>query len=88
MKLRGTQTEKNLLLAYHGESNNRNLYTYFADRAREDGYEQIAAVFLETADHERAELVHPAQGIALVAVGIARYFLIARVRFGVGTINV
>jgi rubrerythrin len=53
MKLRGTQTEKNLLLAYHGESNNRNLYTYFADRAREDGYEQIAAVFLETADHER-----------------------------------
>ncbi len=52
MDLRGTQTEKNLLLAYHGESNNRNLYTYFADQAREEGYEQIAEVFLETADHE------------------------------------
>lgn len=52
MELRGTQTEKNLLLAYHGESNNRNLYTYFANRAREEGYEQIAGIFLETADHE------------------------------------
>lgn len=52
MNLRGTQTEKNLLIAYHGESNNRNLYTYFADRAKEEGYEQIAAIFLETADHE------------------------------------
>jgi rubrerythrin len=52
MKLKGTQTEKNLLLAYHGESINRNLYTYFADRARVEGYEQIAAIFLETANHE------------------------------------
>jgi rubrerythrin len=52
MRLKGTQTEKNMLLAYHGESINRNLYTYFADRAREEGYEQIAAVFLETANHE------------------------------------
>lgn len=52
MKLKGTQTERNLLLAYTGESNNRNLYTYFADRAREEGFEQIAAIFLETADHE------------------------------------
>jgi rubrerythrin len=53
MELKGTQTEKNLLLAYHGESNNRNLYTYFAHQAKEEGYEQIAAIFLETADHER-----------------------------------
>lgn len=52
MHLKGTQTEKNLLLAYHGESINRNLYTYFADRAKEEGYEQIAAIFLETANHE------------------------------------
>lgn len=53
MHLKGTRTEKNLLLAYTGESNNRNLYTYFADRAREEGYEQIAGIFLETAHHER-----------------------------------
>lgn len=52
MGLKGTQTEKNLLLAYTGESLNRNLYTYFAYRAKEEGYEQIAAIFLETADHE------------------------------------
>lgn len=53
MRLKASQTEKNLLLAYTGESLNRNLYTYFAERARDDGYEQIAAVFLETAEHER-----------------------------------
>ncbi|OPY85930.1 MAG: Rubrerythrin [Syntrophorhabdus sp. PtaU1.Bin153] len=52
MDLKGTQTEKNLLLAYTGESLNRNLYAYFAYRAKEEGYEQIAAIFLETADHE------------------------------------
>jgi len=53
MDLKGSQTEKNLLLAYTGESLNRNLYTYFAYQAKEEGYEQIAAIFLETADHER-----------------------------------
>jgi rubrerythrin len=52
MDLKGTQTEKNLLLAYTGESLNRNLYTYFAYQAKKEGYEQIAAIFLETADHE------------------------------------
>ena len=52
MNLKGTQTEKNLLLAYMGESNNRNVYTLFAQKAKEEGYEQIAAVFLETANHE------------------------------------
>ena len=52
MNMKGTETEKNLLLAYHGESNNRNLYTFFADKAKEEGYEQIAAIFIETANHE------------------------------------
>lgn len=52
MDLKGTQTEKNLLLAYTGESLNRNLYAFFAHRAKEEGYEQIAAIFLETAGHE------------------------------------
>jgi rubrerythrin len=52
MDVKGTQTEKNLLLAYMGESNNRNLYTFFAYKAKEEGYEQIAAIFLETAGHE------------------------------------
>jgi len=52
MKLKGTQTEKNLLLAYHGESNNRNMYTFFAEKAKEEGYEQIAGIFIETAKHE------------------------------------
>lgn len=52
MDLKGSKTEKNLLLAYTGESNNRNLYTFFAAKAKEEGYEQIAAVFLDTAEHE------------------------------------
>ncbi|MEI7673904.1 MAG: rubrerythrin family protein, partial [Deltaproteobacteria bacterium] len=52
MDLKGTQTERNLLLAYTGESLNRNLYTFFAYQAKKEGYEQIAAIFLETADHE------------------------------------
>ncbi|HVN25245.1 MAG TPA: rubrerythrin family protein [Syntrophorhabdales bacterium] len=51
--LKGTQTEKNLLLAYTGECLNRNLYTFLASQAQEEGYEQIAAIFSETADHER-----------------------------------
>ncbi|MDY6862011.1 MAG: rubrerythrin family protein [Thermodesulfobacteriota bacterium] len=53
MELKGSKTEKNLLLAYAGESLNRNLYTYFASQAKEEGYEQIAAIFAETADHEK-----------------------------------
>lgn len=52
MKLIETQTGKNLVLAYTGESLNRNMYTFFAYQAKEEGYEQIAAIFLETADHE------------------------------------
>jgi rubrerythrin len=53
MDLKGTKTEKNLLLAYTGESNNRNLYSFFASQAKKEGYEQIAAIFLETAGHEK-----------------------------------
>ncbi len=49
----GTQTEKNLQAAFAGESQARNKYTYFADTARREGYEQIAALFLKTADNER-----------------------------------
>lgn len=53
MNLKGTETEKNLLTAFAGESQARNRYTYAAERAREDGYEQIAAIFEETAGQER-----------------------------------
>jgi rubrerythrin len=52
-KLKGTQTEKNLLKAFAGESQARNRYTYFASAARNEGYEQISAIFLETADNEK-----------------------------------
>ena len=47
MELKGSQTEKNLLTAFAGESQARNKYTYFASRARKDGFEQIAAIFEE-----------------------------------------
>jgi len=53
MNLKGTQTEKNLLAAFAGESQARNRYTYFASQARKEGYEQIAAIFAETADQEK-----------------------------------
>ncbi|WP_334109629.1 rubrerythrin [Thermodesulfitimonas autotrophica] len=51
--LKGTRTEKNLWAAFAGESQARNKYTYFASQARKEGYEQIAAVFQETADNEK-----------------------------------
>ena len=51
--LKGTKTEKNLLEAFAGESMARNKYTYFASAAKKEGYEQIAAIFLETAENER-----------------------------------
>lgn len=51
--LKGTQTEKNLLTAFAGESQARNRYTYFASAARKAGYEQIANIFLETAENEK-----------------------------------
>ena len=49
----GTQTEKNLMAAFSGESEARNKYTYFASMAKKDGFEQIAALFLKTADNEK-----------------------------------
>ena len=49
----GTQTEKNLLAAFAGESQARNKYTYFASKAKKDGFEQISALFLKTADNEK-----------------------------------
>ncbi len=51
--LHGTETEKNLLKSFAGESQARNRYTYFASKAKKDGYEQIAAVFEETANQEK-----------------------------------
>jgi len=54
MELKGSQTEKNLLTAFAGESQARNRYTYFAGVSRKEGYEQIAAIFEETAWNERA----------------------------------
>ncbi|MDD5557395.1 MAG: ferritin family protein [bacterium] len=51
--LKGTRTEKNLLAAFAGESQARNRYTYFASAAKKEGYEQIARLFLETAENEK-----------------------------------
>ncbi len=52
-KYSGTQTEKNLLAAFAGESEARNKYTYFASKAKKEGYEQIAELFLKTAENEK-----------------------------------
>ena len=52
-KYTGTQTEKNLMAAFAGESEARNKYTYFASKAKKEGYEQISALFLKTADNEK-----------------------------------
>ena len=51
--LKGTKTEKNLMEAFAGESQARNKYTYYASKARKDGFEQIAAIFEETANNEK-----------------------------------
>ena len=53
MELKGSQTEKNLLAAFAGESQARNRYNYFASQAKKEGYEQIAAIFEETANQEK-----------------------------------
>ena len=53
MKLKGSKTERNLMEAFAGESQARNKYTYYASKAKKDGYEQIAAIFTETADNEK-----------------------------------
>ena len=51
--LKGTETEKNLLTAFAGESQARNRYSFFASQAKKEGYEQISAIFLDTADNEK-----------------------------------
>lgn len=51
--VKGTQTEKNLLTSFAGESQARNRYTFFASAAKKEGYEQISAIFTETADQEK-----------------------------------
>ncbi len=53
MELKGSKTEANLMAAFAGESQARNKYTYYASRAKKDGYEQIAAIFEETANNEK-----------------------------------
>ena len=53
MELKGSKTEQNLLAAFAGESQARNKYTYFASKAKKDGYEQLAAIFEETANNEK-----------------------------------
>lgn len=53
MNLKGSRTEKNLLIAFAGEAQARNRYTFYASEARKAGYEQISAIFLETADNEK-----------------------------------
>ena len=53
MELKGSRTEANLKAAFSGESEARNKYTYFASKAKKEGYEQIAAIFQETADNEK-----------------------------------
>ena len=53
MELKGSRTEQNLMAAFAGESQARNKYTYFASKAKKEGYEQIAAIFEETANNEK-----------------------------------
>ena len=53
MELKGSRTEKNLMEAFSGESQARNKYTYFASVAKKEGYEQISAIFQQTADNEK-----------------------------------
>ncbi len=79
MELKGSKTEKNLLTAFAGESQARNKYTYFASVARKEGYEQIAAIFEQTANNEKehaklwfkalGELGTTAENLAAAAAG-------------------
>ena len=60
--LKGTRTEKNLMTSFAGESQARMRYTYFASAAKKEGYEQIAAIFLETAEQEKEQNPQRDQG--------------------------
>ena len=70
-KYEGTQKEKNLMAAFAGESQARNKYTYFSSVAKKEGYEQIAALFLKTADNEKehAKMWFKAQNLEAAAEG-------------------
>ena len=59
MNLKGTKTEANLMAAFAGESQARNKYTYYASKAKKEGYEQIAALFLETANKQLCSWKQP-----------------------------
>ena len=81
MELKGSKTEKNLLAAFAGESQARNKYTYFASVAKKEGYEQISAIFTDTANNEKehakmwfkalGELKDTASNLAAAADGAA-----------------
>lgn len=66
MELKGSQTEKNLYEAFAGESQARNKYTYFASVARNEGYQQISAIFQETADNEKEHAKIWAKALSLI----------------------
>ena len=70
MNLKGSKTEQNLMTAFAGESQARNKYTYFASVAKKEGYEQIASIFLETAENEKehAKLWFKALGLQQLKV--------------------
>lgn len=81
MELKGSETEKCLMAAFAGESQARNKYTYYASKAKKEGYEQIAAIFLETAENEKehaklwfkylegGEIKSTAENLAAAAMG-------------------
>jgi len=70
MNLKGTQTEKNLLTAFSGESQARNRYTYFASQARKEGYMQISAIFEETAEQEKEHAKREFKFLAAFPAGV------------------
>ncbi len=70
MAIKGTKTEQNLLAAFAGESQARNRYTFYASVAKKEGYEQISAVFLETADNEKE---HAKRFFRLLEGGMAQF---------------
>ena len=74
MNLKGTQTEENLLTAFAGESQARNRYTYFASKAKKEGYIQIQVIFEETADQEREHAKRMFKFLQGGEVGIAASF--------------
>ena len=74
MELKGSKTEKNLMEAFAGESQARNKYTYFASVAKKEGYEQISALFLKTAENEKEHAkmwLKELQGIGNTAENLA-----------------